>query len=257
MMPTNKSAMPGQEVPAAPAAAISCVSARSRRRFMGAAGGVGVLLAVQARSALGSGVCQSPSAMVSGNISPHPNQPPCSGGRSPGFWKQPQNSYEWASAGAEYPTFSVDLGDCPTGVSDLSPGVILTPGTLASTILPGASSYLGGKNPGAWEILAFPTNFGSIGQFMRHLISAWLNAGLFHDYPITRIQVVDMWLAAKDGGFYCPSLVTCTATSGLDKEGIIAYIEGMYDINAELEKKICKASTSGGSGSSGKSGKKK
>lgn len=240
---------------------LSQTGSRTRRRFMGAAAGsVGVLLAVQARSALGSGICQSPSALVSGNASPRPDEERCSGGRSPGFWKQPQFFYEWTIAGAEYPTFSVELGECPTGVSDLSPDVILTPGTLVSEILPGAPSYLNGADPGIWEILAFPTNFGPIGQFMRHLIAAWLNAGLFADYPITRDQIVDMWLAAKDGGVYCPSSLTCTGDSGLDRDEIIAYISGMYDINAEIEKKICKAqSTSGstGGGTVGGKGKKK
>ena len=41
-----------------------------RRLFRGAAGGVGVVLAVQAKTALGTGTCQSPSARMSGNTSP-------------------------------------------------------------------------------------------------------------------------------------------------------------------------------------------
>ena len=63
-----------------------------RRLFRGVPAGIGVLLAVQAKTALGAGVCISPSAMMSGNASPRPGDGSvCSGGRSPGFWKVPQH----------------------------------------------------------------------------------------------------------------------------------------------------------------------
>jgi hypothetical protein len=221
-----------------------------------AVGSAGVLLAVQARSALGQTICQSPSAMVSGNASPHPDQAPCSGGRSPGFWKQPQHFPEWTDA--EYPTFTVDLGECPTGKSDLTSDVIATPGTLVTTVLPNANVP---PNTGIWEVLAFPTDFGSLGQLMRHLICAWLNASRFDDYPITRSQVQDMWLAVANGGLYCPSSIVCNESMGMDATEVKNYIESMYDYNAEIEKKVCKANDDSGSsstsnGSSGPGGGK-
>ena len=175
--------------------------------------------------------------MVSGNASPRPDQAPCSGGRSPGFWKQPQHFNEWTDA--TYPSFTVELGDCPTGTSDLSPDVIdpNNPGTLVTTVLPNANVP---PNTGIWEVMAFPTNFGSAGQLMRHLICAWLNASRFDDYPISRAQVQDMWIAVANGGLYCPSSIVCNDSMGMDATEVKEYIESMYDYNAEIEKKICK-----------------
>ena len=210
---------------------------RKRRRILGAAaGGMGVLLSVQARTALGTGVCKSPSAMISGNTSPRPGvSQACSGGRSPGFWKQPQKFQYWSGAGATPPTFNVPVEACASGLGNIGKSNIQTPGTLVSTVLPGANVS---ASTGIWEVLAFPTSF-TAGQLMRHLISAWLNAGTFPDYPLTRNQILDMWNAVSIGGLYCPSNMSC-GTNGMSADDVVAYIEGMYDINAELEQDICK-----------------
>lgn len=226
---------------------------RSRRRLVtGMTGGVGVLLAVQAKTALGTTVCQSPSAMVSGNTSQTPDQAQCSGGLSPGYWKVPQHFSDWTAAGAQYPTFSSGIGECgSTGMQGLNKysdvqKKIVTPGTLIADLFPGANVPLGS---GIWAVIAFPNDKAfdpgktGIGMFMRHLACAWLNAGspwLNGSYPIRRDQIRDMWIAASAGGVYYPSGVT---SGGMNMKQLIAYIEGMYDYNAGLEPTLCVTSS--------------
>ena len=198
-----------------------------RRLFRGVPAGIGVLMAVQAKTALGTAVCQSPSKQMSGNTSPRPpGTTTCSGGLSPGFWKVPQHFSSWGPAGAIYPTFFNVVVECTTGLTGLTLSNIKTPGTLVSSVLPGASVP---STTGIWAVLAFPGSFTG-GQLMRHLIAAWLNAGYFPtQYPITRQQVVDMWNATKSGGTYCASAGCQTPWSATD---VINYISGMYDLNA-------------------------
>lgn len=215
-------------------------SASRRRLFKGVAGSTGVLLAVHAKTALGTGVCKSPSAIMSGNTSPRPNSGvTCSGGRSPGFWKVPQKFNYWATAGATPPTFNVPVNECSTGMQNLSLANIATQGTLLTSIgFAGAPA-----NIGIWAVMAFPNSFTG-GQLMRHLSAAWLNAGYFTSnaakYPITRQQVIDMWNATKSGGLYCPGTIGGCGTSGWTAAQVISYISGMYDINSGVEPDLCK-----------------
>jgi len=221
----------------------SALPSPSRRRLVrGVAGGAGVLLSVHAKTALGAGVCKSPSAMMSGNTSPRPgNGTTCSGGRSPGFWKQPQKFSNWPAAGAVAPTFNVAVNNCATGMQNLTLANILTHGTLLTT-----AGFAGAPaGVGLWAVLAFPNSFTG-GQLMRHLSAAWLNAGLFtglsDKYPLTKQQVIDMWNATKSGGTYCPgSIVGGCGTNGWSSTQVINYISGMYDINASgVEPDLCK-----------------
>ena len=211
-----------------------------RRLFRGAGAGVGVLLTVHAKTALG-GVCKSPSAMMSGNTSPRPGDGSvCSGGRSPGFWKVPQKFQFWSVAGATPPTFNVGVAECATGLQNLTLSNVATPGTLLTNI-----GFVGAPaGVGIWAVLAFPNSFTG-GQLLRHLSAAWLNAGYFTSstqrYPITRVQIVAMWNATKSGGLYCPgSMVGGCGTSGWTAAQVIAYIEGMYDINDGVGPDLCR-----------------
>lgn len=232
----------------------STLPSPSRRRLVrGVASSAGVLLSVHAKTALGTGVCKSPSAMMSGNTSPRPGDgTTCSGGRSPGFWKQPQKKSNWPVAGATFPTFNVTVSECPTGQQNLSVANVSTPGTLFNSIFgdnpmvaPGVTRPAG-LGIGIWEILAFPNNF-NVGQLARHLSAAWLNAGYFTSaaakYPLTRQQIVDMWNATKNpGGTYCPgSIIGGCGANGWTATQVISYISGMYDINASgVEPDLCK-----------------
>jgi hypothetical protein len=233
---------------------------RRRRLLTGTTAGAGVFLAMHARTALGTTACKSPSAMISGNTSPRPGDGHiCSGGRSPGFWKQPQHFSYWGPSGLIPPTFSVQVQSCMQGLGDISPCNISNIGTTISTIFPGAT----GGSKGIWEVLVWPTNypkvnrtsttctvlgpgneFGQQGQLLRHLACAYLNAAYFgsaaQDYPLTMQQVKDMWLAVKGGGLYCPTGMTCDAGTGMSATQIVSYIQGLYGINAEVEGDVCK-----------------
>lgn len=212
-----------------------------RKLFRGAYGGVGVLLAVQAKTALG-GTCQSPSAAMSGNTSPRPGQTTvCSGGRSPGFWKVPQKFSYWSSTGATPPTFKsgVQVDYCSSGMQGLSLSDVETQGTLLTSI--GFADAP--ANTGMWAVLAFPNQVG--GQLLRHCAAAWLNAGYFAldaaKYPLTKQQVIDMWNATKSGGLYCPSGMSCGPNQGWSASQVITYISGMYDINSGVDDpELCK-----------------
>lgn len=226
-----------------------------RKLFRGVSGGVGVMLAVPAKTALGNALCRSVSADMSGNTSPRPgNGSSCSGGRSPGYWKQPQHSGNWVTAGAEFPTFDKGVVLCSTsGQNDLTLLNVKTSGTTFTAIgftnptpsikpsAPGTQSSP--WRAGIWSVLAFPGEYVE-GQLLRHLVAAWLNAGMFNSatqqYPLTRIQIVDMWTQINNSGTgtYCPSSITCSTPWTGDQ--VKNYIDGMYDINSTLEDpKLC------------------
>ena len=201
-----------------------------RRLFRGIYGGVGVLMAVQAKTALGAGTCASVSATMSGNTSPRPGTGiTCSGGLSPGYWKVPQHFNSWPSTGAIPPTFIKPVDVCLTGMTGLTLDIIKTQGTLLTGIgFAGAPTGVG-----IWAVLAFPGSYSG-GQLLRHLAAAWLNAGYFVSvgarYPLTRVQIIAMWNATKSGGTYCPTGITCAV--GWSATDVINYISGMYDLNA-------------------------
>lgn len=219
----------------------STLQSPGRRRLVrGAAGSAGVLLSVHAKTALGTGVCKSPSAVMSGNTSPRPGTGiTCSGGRSPGFWKVPQKFSNWAAAGAVPPTFNVTVQECASGMQNLTLASIATQGTLLT-----AAGFVGAPaGVGLWAVMAFPTSYAG-GQLMRHLSAAWLNAGYFTSsaakYPLTKQQVIEMWNATKSGGTYCPSSLGGCGTSGWTSTQVISYISGLYDINSGVENDLCK-----------------
>ncbi len=227
---------------------------RRRRLISAAAGGVGVLLAVQAKTALGQTTCISMSGQMSGNTSPHSNhEVPCASGFSPGFWRQPQHFDQWYLASATPPTLNATVSECTNGQGGLSADVIASPGTLVGTVFPGAAV---GQNVGLWEVLAFSNGDD---QMLRHLICAWLNAGSIAGYPITRQQVQDMWSQLSTTGRYCPTSVTCT-DGGLDAGQVKEMIEATYGDSTPYQNTMCVvdgAETSGNGKGNGKVGGKK
>jgi len=241
----------------------------SRRRLVrGAAGGVGVMMAVSAKTALGTGICQSPSAMVSGNTSPNRDTPPpCSGGRSPGFWRVPQKFIAWPGGdgpdGATPPTLR-NAAACPTGLGQITPNNICTQGTTALSIWGTAATNLlksysgtaagslecGPGGPftiqptdwGIWAILAFPKDVGiNEGDLLWHLCAAYLNSLIFPDYALTTQQVIDAGKSLLVGSHWCPDSISADAcgSKAFTSSSFVAYISGMYDINADLNFDWC------------------
>lgn len=226
-------------------------SAGSRRRFIGAsAGGVGVLLAVQAKSALGQISCLSPSAIVSGNLSHHAGEVVCSAGLSPTDWKLQINLSSWGSVDA--PRFKqnvalldVDGSSYKTGqdISQNPRSVMNSVGALVSAVLPDADVP---SSTGIWEFLAFPQNFATLSdcELMRHLIAAWINTNLLPDYPIKSWHIQEMWQSLRRGGTYCPSSLACTGTMGLTAAEVISYIKTTYSGTESPLLYVCKKQNS-------------
>lgn len=224
------------------------VNTGRRRLFRAFGGGAGVLMAVSAKSALGGGVCLSPSATMSGNTSPRPGTgTTCSGGLSPGYWKQPQHSPNWTVAGGVFPQFDGTLVTCTTNLNKVGFADITNQGTTLQSLFAGwapVGSYQGPVS--IWWVIDSPNDLmfggaGGIGQLLRMLSCAWLNAGYFKSssakYPMTQAQVIDMWVQLHSKGSYCPGVMTC-AKPWLAAD-VIAYIEGMFDVNAPVDN-LCK-----------------
>lgn len=242
-MPTNTEPTLNSSGHQSPGRGVSATGTRSRRRFMGAAAGsVGVFLAVQAKSTLGAVTCQSPSALVSGNLSHQADNLVCSGGLSPTDWKLQGNLQLWGPLGASAPTFNTTLVDstgCNNGHGIPDPkSVMSATGTLVSDILSGAVA-----NTSVWEILAFPGLYPPSGELLSHLMAAWLNAALHADYPIKQWHVLEMWQAMQGSSPYCPSSLVCNDSSGMNEADIIAYIKNTYELNSDLIA-VCEANGS-------------
>lgn len=225
----------------AQAGAPGSVDITRRRIFRGAAGTAGVVLSVHAKTALGSVVCQSPSATMSGNTSPRPGggSTPCSGGRSPGFWKVPQHFGYWRVATP--PGLTAGIAECSSGLGGLKFEDIDV--ALQGTRLNAMGFADAPDKATFWGVLAFPGEFTG-GQLMRHLAAAWLNAGYFGSptqaYPLTQVEVIKMWNDTKLGGLYCPTSLTTCGLNGWPASRVIEYIEDMYDFNSEVEPNLCK-----------------
>lgn len=212
-----------------------------RRLFKGVAGGTGVLLSVHAKTALGTGICKSPSQIFSGNTSPRPDTGiSCSGGRSPGYWVQPQHFGAWTQAGATPPTFNPALQECASGLGDVALSAIATSGTTFQSVFGNDLNPKSGvsvpRPVPLWAIIYSPNSFTGPSQLARHLACAWLNAKYFQgtsaQYPLTPAQVIDMWVQITTMGTYCPANTTCTTPWNADQ--VKSYIENMYDINAPV-----------------------
>ncbi len=229
-----------------PSSAAPRIDAVRRRLFRGVAGGTGVLLTVVARTALaggtGGGVCKSPSAIFSGNTSPRPDDgASCSGGRSPGYWVQPQHFGAWTKAGATPPTFNPILQECASGTGGLALTAIVDSGTTFQSVFGNDLTPKSGitvlRPVSLWAVIYSPNSFSS-GQIARHLACAWLNANYFKgsapQYPLTPQQVKAMWTQLTTLGYYCPSGAACTAAAGWTSDQVKSYIENMYDINAAV-----------------------
>jgi len=231
------------------------VNVGRRRLFRGVGGGAGVLLAVSAKSALGGAVCKSPSAMMSGNTSPRPgNGTTCSGGLSPGYWVQPQHSPNWVTAGGVFPQFNGNIVTCTTNLNQVAFADITNQGTTLQSIFTGWAPVTTGWTPplgfsgsvSIWWAINDPNHAmfggpGGKGQLLRHLSCAWLNAGYFQNaaskYPMTKAQVVDIWVQLNSKGSYCPGSMTCSKP--WSPADVIAYLSNMYDVNAPVDN-LCK-----------------
>lgn len=106
----------------------------ARRRLVKAGAGAGVLLTLDARAALDSPVCATPSGYMSGSLHKnHQGPQSCSGGYSPGYWKKKTRSWPM---GLDRTTLAFTA-------------VFPVAGSCQMTTVPESKDYTGGnaKNP--------------------------------------------------------------------------------------------------------------
>lgn len=181
---------------------------------------------------------------MSGNASPKPTNTTCSGGLSPGYWMQPQHSPNWGQVPAVFPQFNGTIVDCSTSLNlqKVAFTDITNQGTTLQSVFTGWAPIGTYQGPvSMWWVINAPNDamFGGpsgVGQLLRHLSAAWLNAGYFRtssaQYPLTQAQVVDMWKQLSTTGTYCPMQTCSKPWSAAD---VINYISGMYDINSPVQ----------------------
>jgi len=192
---------------------------------------------------------------MSGNTSPRPgNGTTCSGGLSPGYWVQPQHSPNWVTAGGVFPQFNGNIVTCTTNLNQVAFADITNQGTTLQSIFTGWAPVTTGWTPplgfsgsvSIWWAINDPNHAmfggpGGKGQLLRHLSCAWLNAGYFQNaaskYPMTKAQVVDIWVQLNSKGSYCPGSMTCSKP--WSPADVIAYLSNMYDVNAPVDN-LCK-----------------
>lgn len=208
-------------------AAVGETSENTRRRLVkGALAAAPIVLALRGQSALAATGCASPSAILSGNLSPGRTAQVCATGLSPGYWKVCQHLYRWSSAGMTPPTFSET---CVSGMPSKT-SKRLTEGTLFGQIPPFASSgSLAGY--GAWRILAYPSqvdkgleafNINQI-QLARHLIASYLNLKTVPNFPLTEAQLKAMWEQGSVDA-YCPNGSGCTSAQLWSAQTVVCYL---------------------------------
>lgn len=189
----------------------------SRRKLTGAALGASAIFTLASRPVL-AGVCQSPSAAVSGNLSQHGTPTTCSG-LSPGYWKEHPESWpspytpgtatapsgsngngyknqaeNWSGGTKFHPTFSgnrfkADLdNNSKTAKTSLSMMQVM--------------QMSDGSNP--WG-LTDPDNLGA------HIVAALLNAKKGYTTGVlSETQVISMWAewgntGGPNGGYFQPT----------------------------------------------------
>lgn len=182
-----------------------------RRRFVTGVATGSILMTVANRPAL-AGVC-TPSAWVSGNLSPRTDQESC-GGRSPGFWKA--NVQRWPSL--------YDPGTCKNK----------GPGTCNKFNDDGTPFHQGvGDGSGPF----FGSTFGALTlmqvlwlkghedphQLGAHIVAALLNAVTIPEYGMTEADVVEIWFQLETKGFYEVSGIV------MDAEEVVRFIQNTFD----------------------------
>ena len=209
-------------------------SVARRRLFKGAAGSAGVLLSVHAKTALGTGVCKSPSAIMSGNTSPRPGGGTCYGGKHSHYWKKRSCISDWPGGCTRPQLATADLGytivegsSTPNGHRLLAVGDVPNgkQGTMMNAVFTGATSGLS-----IWAAMAFSD--GSTGAELRRAVcAAYLNSLKFTDtsarYPVTTLQLQQMWDATKSGGTYCPGAIGGCGSSAWTPAQVISYLDGL------------------------------
>jgi len=201
---------------------------QSRRKLAGAAIGATAILTLASRPVL-AGVCESPSAAFSGNMSHHGTPITCSG-RSPGYWKQHPNNWpapydagsatgqrnqaeNWSGGTLFHPTFALvtnSVGNSFLADFDQIPTTAPTSLSMMQVM-----QMNDGDNP--WG-LSDPANLGM------HIVAALLNAKAGFTPVVSESDVINMWREWAIQGYFEP-----VAGVEWNAAAIVEYIVGTFD----------------------------
>jgi hypothetical protein len=201
----------------------------SRRKLTGAALGASAIFTLASRPVL-AGVCQSPSAAVSGNLSQHGTPTTCNG-LSPGFWKERPQSWPLPYIPGTANNPGTNGNGYKNQVGNWSGGTLFHPFFAGSQFMadidgnpstPKASLSMmqvmimnDGNNP--WG-LTDPDNLGM------HIVAALLNAKMGYTTGVlSETQVTNMWNEWVSNGYFEP-----TAGVQWTSAQIVAYIQTTF-----------------------------
>ncbi|MDP1925607.1 MAG: hypothetical protein Q8K57_12605 [Thiobacillus sp.] len=200
---------------------------QSRRKLAGVAIGASAILTLASRPVL-AGVCESPSAAFSGNMSHHGTPITCSG-RSPGYWTQHPESWpapydagnstgqrnqaeNWSGGTLFHPIFDwVTNGVAKSFLADFDNNPISAPTSLSMMQVMQMNN---GSNP--WG-LSDPANLGM------HIVAALLNAKKGYTPVLSEADVTNMWKEWAGKGYFEP-----TANVKWFAEDIVKYIVSTF-----------------------------
>lgn len=211
-------------------------SASRRRLFQGVAGSTGVLLAVHAKTALGTGICQSPSGRMSGNQSPRPGSGvTCNAGDHPNTCIAPGSSFSHWPTTCGKPSFKSDTVNTskgnltfatskPTGYRDVALADMAGEGLLLSSVVSGAPSI------GLWRAMSTQAPLvGSNRVLLAYLCAAWINGQKYSAasgrFPISDIEIKRMAEMSINGQFYCPSSLLNCGTAAWTPAQVLSYLQ--------------------------------
>ena len=194
---------------------------QSRRKLAGAAIGASAILTLASRPVL-AGVCESPSAAFSGNMSHHGTPITCSG-RSPGYWKekpakwptsyapgtcsnQCNNVQNWSGGTPFHPIFAGN-----NFFTDVDQNPMTVPTSLSMMQV----MHLNDGN-NLWN-LSDPANLGA------HVVAALLNAKAGLTPVLSESDVTNMWREWESQGYFEP-----VAGEQWDAEAIVKYIKSTF-----------------------------
>lgn len=184
----------------------------SRRKLTGAALGASAIFTLASRPVL-AGVCQSPSAAVSGNLSQHGTPTTCSG-RSPGYWKGHPESWPlpYTPGTATAPSGSNGNG-YKNHAENWSGGTLFHPLLSGSLFMANLDKDPGTPNTSLSMMQVMHFNDGSNPWGLRdqdnlgaHIVAALLNAKSGYTTGVlSDMQVITMWNERVSKGYFAPT----------------------------------------------------
>lgn len=185
----------------------------SRRKLTGAALGASAIITLASRPVL-AGVCQSPSAAVSGNLSQHGTPTTCSG-LSPGYWKEHPN--QWPKPPYDPGAATRPLGYTGEGykneAENWSGGTLFHPFFSGSLFMANLDKDPGTPNTSLSMMQVMHLNDGSNPWGLKdqdnlgaHIVAALLNARKgYTPGVLSDTQVINMWNERMSKGFFAPT----------------------------------------------------